>query len=101
MEQMMTAIDLPMAPVPPASAPKRRTVLMLTVAMLVGIAAAAGLADRSPGGADGAIEISSLPATGAGKEAAPQALVDHSSVDWDKVRVEPDPSPVSVAAYGH
>ena len=97
----MTTLDLPMAPVAPASAPKRRTGLMLTVAMLVGIAAAAGLAARSPGDADGAVEISSLPATGAGNEAAPQPLIDHSSVDWDKVRVEPDPSPLSVAAYGH
>jgi hypothetical protein len=32
MEQTMTAIDLSMARVPPASAPKRRTGRMLTVA---------------------------------------------------------------------
>jgi hypothetical protein len=100
MEQTMTALDLLMTPVAPARAPNRRTGRMLAFAVVVGIAAAAGLAARSPEGVDGATEISSLPPTGAGKEAAPQALVDHSSVDWDKVPVEPDPSQLSVAVYG-
>jgi hypothetical protein len=97
----MTAHDLLMTPAAPAGAPNRRTGLMLAVAVVVGIAAAAGLVARSPGDVDGALEISSPPPAGTGNEAVPQPLVDHSSVDWDKVPIEPDPSPLSVAAYGN
>lgn len=29
----------------------------------------------------------------------PAPPIDHSAVDWDKLPAEPDPSPLSVAAY--
>lgn len=87
MEKAMTAHDLLMTGLVPA------------VAMVVAIAAAVGVACSS-GAIDGALETSAPPPAGMGRVAGPQPLVDHASVDWDKVPREPDPSPLSVAAYG-
>jgi len=88
-------------PVASASVPNRRNGQMLAIATVIACIAAAGLAARSPGDVDGAVEISLMPPAGMAHEADPQPLVDRFSVDWDKVPIEPDPSPRSVAAYGN
>jgi hypothetical protein len=100
MEEKMNTHHLLSTPVASASVSNRRNGQMLAIATVVACAAAAGLAARSPGDIDGALELSFLPSAGLGHEADPQPLVDHASVDWDKVPIEPDPSPRSIAAYG-
>jgi hypothetical protein len=101
MEEAMTALESLMLTVAPLGVPNRRTGLVPAVAMVVGIAAAVGLMACSSGSVDGAMETSAPPPTRMDKTAKQQPLVDHSSVNWDKMPIESDPSPLSVAAYGN
>ena len=74
---------------------------LLTVALLIGMLALgawhvtlrATVAEGPP-----AIGQAAAPVAPAAAEHAPH--IDHSAVDWDKVPAAPDPSPLSVAAYG-
>ena len=58
------------------------------------------LANRLPARADPPDLVSSFPTSGIGNESVPPLLVDHAAVNWDKLPVAPNPSPLSVAAYG-
>jgi len=74
--------------------------LILTAAVGVVVACMMMLANRLPARADPPGPVSSLPTSSAGNESAPLLLVDHSAVNWDNLPVAPNPSPLSVAAYG-
>ena len=47
--------------------------------------------------ADSAVETASTPNSWVGSVSAPAPRIDHAAVDWDRVPMEPDPSPLSVA----
>ena len=80
--------------------PSQRSVLILTAATgIIVVVCAVLLADRLSARADAPDLVSSLPIAGSGRENAPPLLVDHSAVNWDKLPVAPNPSPLSVAAY--
>lgn len=96
----MTAREIPIAPAARPTAPNRRTGLVLAVATAAAIAAGAGLLAALSGKADDTVEAAAPPAAGVVTAAEPHPPVDHGSVNWDEVPVEPDPSPRSVAAYG-
>ena len=74
---------------------------LLTVALLIGMLALgawhvtlrATVAEAPP-----AIGQVAAPAVPMAAGHAPH--IDHSAVDWEKVPAAPDPSPLSVAAYG-
>jgi hypothetical protein len=84
----------------PASAPGRLIGLLLIAAVLMGVAAAVVLEPHSPAWADGAVETAGPAPAWARPVSAPPPLIDHSAIDWDRLPVEPNPSPLSVAAYG-
>jgi hypothetical protein len=99
MEYAMTAHATPKAPVRPESVPHRKTALVLIAAALLGIAAAVGLAARAPASADGAVDVRSLPPTGAVVEAASPLPIDHSVVQSKQLADEPDMTGASIGAY--
>ena len=87
---------------------KRRRGKLLAIAVLVALldlglwhAARHSVADDTTATARRAemVQISSTAQRGAGSEVAPWRLIDYASVNWDKVHVEPDPSPFCFAAY--
>ena len=89
--------------------PNRRRGGLLAIAVLVVLlhlalwhGARRSVADDTPATARRAemVQISSTAQSGAKSEPAPWRLIDRASVDWDKVHVEPDPSPFCFAAYG-
>ncbi len=84
----------------PASAPARLVVLVLLAAALMGLAAAVVLEPAPPLAAMAAGQTDAPPTTGVGPVSAPVPFIDHSAIDWDRVPMSPDPSPLSVAAYG-
>ena len=47
--------------------------------------------------ADSAVETASTPNSWVGSVSAPAPRIDHAAVDLDRVPMEPDPSPLSVA----
>lgn len=72
---------------------------LMAVAFALAVALVVSFASPPPPGAQ--------PVAGAAADppAASTALIarpiDHSAVDWDALPAEPDPSPLSVAAYDH
>ena len=85
----------------PTRASGRLVLLLLLAAVLMGLAAAVVLDPLPSIPAEGAVETT-LPAnTRTGRVSAPKPWIDHAAVDWDRVPMEPDPSPLSVAAYGN
>ena len=85
----------------PTSASGRLVLLLLIAAVLMGLAAAVVPDPLPPIPADGAVETASTPNSWAGPVSAPAPRIDHAAVDWDRVPMGPDPSPLSVAAYGN
>ena len=84
----------------PASAPGRLVVLVLLAAALMGLAAAVVLEPIPPVAVIAAGQTAAPPTTELGPVSAPAPFIDHSAIDWDRVPMSPDPSPLSVAAYG-
>ncbi len=85
----------------PTSASGRLVLLLLLAAVLMGLAAAVVLDPLPHIPAEGAVETTSPPNTWAGPVSVPAPWIDHTAVDWDRVPMAPDPSPLSVAAYGN
>jgi hypothetical protein len=97
METAMTAHATPKTPARP-DLPHRKSALVI-VAALLGIAAALALAARAPAGGDGALDVHSLPPTGAVVEAASPVPIDHSVVQANPLADEPDMTGASIGAY--
>jgi hypothetical protein len=86
---------------PPSSRPPTRPWLWATLAMLAITGLLVGAQHEPATPVQAAAPAPAATSVAAGQPGASGAFIDHSVVDRDDLLPSPDPSPMSVAAYGN